>query len=115
MSHVKSPSPRLRTDGNKLVDHGHGLYTLDGSLRYNFFVMVATVRFPCRMVIVKLKAGGLLVWSPFSPTEEVMNEVCSLQESVRFVLAPNSMHWLGVVDFASACRDRWPNQPAPLL
>ena len=104
----------LEVEGNKLVDHGEGLYSLDGTLRFNL-IPPARARFPVRMVVIKLKDGGLLVWSPFSPLREVMDAVCSLREHVRFIVAPNSMHWLGVVDFAAACKFFFPDQADPIL
>lgn len=97
----------FRLEGNTLADHGDGLYTLDGSLKYNF-VAPAIARFPCRMAVMKLSGGGLFVWSPFPPTPDVFVEILTLDEPVSFVMAPNSIHWLWAGSFAAACRQQWP-------
>ena len=54
------------------------------------------------MALIRLQKGGLLVWSPFPPLAEVLEQVQSLKEPVKFVVAPNSLHWLGAVAFAQA-------------
>lgn len=46
-----------------------------------------------RMAVIRLKDGGLFVWSPVTFTEGLSREVRALGE-VRWLVAPNSLHHL---------------------
>lgn len=92
----------FKLEGNTLVKCARHTWTLDGSVRFNF-VKPHIARFPCRMSIIKLD-GGLLVYSPFPPIPEVISQVQALG-SVRWIVAPNSLHWLWAGPFAKAIRE----------
>ena len=92
----------FRLEGNKLILRAPGVWTLDGSLRFNF-VPPHIARFPCRMAVIKID-GGLLIWSPLRPEPEVLSQVMALG-TVRWIVAPNSLHWLWAGPFARAVRE----------
>jgi len=54
------------------------------------------------MAVLKLD-DGLLVWSPLPPTADVLQQVQALG-MVRWIVAPNSLHWLWARAFADAIR-----------
>ena len=91
----------FRLEGNQIIERAPGVWTLDGSVKFNF-VPPKIARFPCRMSVLKLD-GGLLVYSPLPP-EHCLAEVQALGK-VRWVVAPNSLHWLFAGKFAQAIRD----------
>jgi hypothetical protein len=111
-------------EGNELVpldssnnnNSNNSVWTLDGAIRYPVLG-----RFPVRMVIIRLNSGSsddenkksrrkLLVWSPFPPPpesepnarEKYIRQIESLG-TVAYIVAPNSLHWMGVMPFAQAC------------
>lgn len=68
---------------------------------------VATIvgfQFPTRMVVIRLGDGGLFVWSPVSVSSEVRAEIDALG-SVRFLVAPNSLHHLYLPEWRTAYPD----------
>ena len=92
----------FRIEGNTIIERVPGrVWTLDGSLKYNF-VPPHIARFPCRMAVIKLD-GGLIVWSPLPPKPEVLSQVEALG-IVRWIVAPNSLHWMWAGKFAAALR-----------
>jgi hypothetical protein len=64
---------------------------------------VAGFRYPTRMAVIRLRDGGLFVWSPIVYTEALGAEVAALGE-VRCLVAPNSLHHL----FLEAWREAFP-------
>ena len=91
----------FRLEGNRIVSRAPGVWTLDGAMKFNF-VKPHVARFPCRMAVVKLD-DGLLVWSPFPP-EYCLQQIQALG-SIRWIVAPNSLHWLWAGALAKAVRD----------
>jgi Domain of unknown function (DUF4336) len=111
-------------EGNDLValdssSDDNNVWTLDGAILY------PVGRFPVRMTIIRLngptttttsaaegekKSNKLLVWSPFPPPPEsspvarakFMQQIERLG-TVAYIVAPNSLHWMGVMPFAQAC------------
>jgi len=92
--------------GNQLVALGGektNIWTLDGALNY------PVGRFPVRMAVVKLTGTTtttghekLLIWSPLPVSTEIVRQIEALG-TVAYIVAPNSLHWLGVMPFAKAC------------
>lgn len=52
---------------------------------------VAGFRYPTRMAVVRLAAGGLFVWSPVGLSDDLRADLDALGE-VRCLIAPNSLH-----------------------
>ncbi|WP_342374147.1 DUF4336 domain-containing protein [Myxococcus stipitatus] len=63
--------------------------------------------FPTRMGVVRLRTGGLWVWSPTAPTPELFAEVDALGP-VEHLVSPNRLHYLAI----SAWKARYPNATA---
>lgn len=57
---------------------------------------------PGRATIMRLGGGGLLIYSPLSVDEVTAREIDQLGD-VRFLVAPNSLHWM----FLKAAKERW--------
>jgi hypothetical protein len=64
-------------------------------------VSVAGFRYPTRMAVIRLGGGGLFVWSPVALTDALRAAVDELG-SVRFIVAPNSLHHLYIGAWVSA-------------
>jgi hypothetical protein len=64
---------------------------------------VAGFRYPTRMAVVRLRDGGLFVWSPIAIGRDLQVAIDALGE-VRFLVAPNSLHHL----FLAEWRERYP-------
>ncbi len=79
------------------------LWTFD-QLQGIFYVVV-----PIRMTVVKLDAGGLLVYAPIAPTGEclaLLNELVAAHGPVRYIIHPTVSgleHKVFVGPFARAC------------
>ena len=58
-------------------------------------------RYPTRMAVIRLRDGGLFVWSPIALTDALRQQVADLGP-VRWVVAPNSLHHLALADWAAA-------------
>ena len=96
----KAMANSFQLEGNVIVAVAPGVWTLDGSTRFNL-VPPHIARFPVRMAVVKLD-DGLLIWSPLPP-EHCLASVRALGK-IRWVVAPNSLHWLWAGAFAQAAR-----------
>ena len=57
--------------------------------------------YPTRMAVVRLRDGGLWLWSPIARTPELAGEVEALGP-VRHLVAPNRMHHLFLGEWAQA-------------
>lgn len=62
---------------------------------------MAGFRFPTRMAVIRLASGGLMLWSPVAPTDQIRATVAALG-TPRFILAPNTLHHLHVADWQAA-------------
>ena len=57
--------------------------------------------YPTRMVVVRLAAGGLWLWSPIEKTAAIEREVRALGP-VRHIVSPNSLHFLFLREWQAA-------------
>jgi hypothetical protein len=76
--------------------------TLDSDLWLAEGPVVRFLRFfpyPTRMALIRLRDGGLLVWSPIALGEELAKEVESLGP-VRELVAPNALHHLSLAEWS---------------
>lgn len=55
--------------------------------------------YPTRMAVVRLRDGGLWVWSPIALSEELVKEIESLG-AVRHLVAPNALHHLSLAQWS---------------
>lgn len=67
---------------------GPALWVVEGGI-VSFFGFA----YPTRMVVVRLKDGGLWLWSPVALTPEIKNEICALGP-VQHLVSPNKLHHL---------------------
>jgi hypothetical protein len=62
---------------------------------------------PTRMVIIRLHAGGLWLWSPTAPTPELFAEIDALGR-VEHLVSPNRFHYAAI----PAWKERYPHATA---
>lgn len=55
-------------------------------------------RLPTRALLVELPGGGVLVWSPV-PLDDALREFVRARGGARFLVAPNSFHYLGLAEW----------------
>lgn len=79
-----------------LQPFGPEIWTSDGAA-----VAVVGFRYPTRMAVIRLRDGGLFVWSPIALSAELREHVDALG-IVRFIVAPNSLHHLFLTEWQSA-------------
>lgn len=75
------------------------LWLADGSE-----AVVAGFRYPTRMAVIRLRDGGLFLWSPVALTDALREAVDALGP-VRFLIAPNALHHL----LLTGWRDAYPD------
>lgn len=80
-----------------LREFGPDIWLVDGSE----VVAAAGFRYPTRMAIIRLSAGGLFVWSPTALSDGLRRAVDALGE-VRYLIAPNSLHHVFIADWKRA-------------
>ena len=78
---------------------GSGIWIIDGPT-VSFFGMP----YPTRSVLVRLRNGGIWVWSPIALTPELAAAVDELG-SVSDIVSPNKIHHLFMRDWS----ERWPD------
>jgi hypothetical protein len=83
------PDPALQTFGTNI-------WIADGAT-----VSVGGFRYPTRMAVIRLPDGSLFVWSPTAFSQTLRTEVEALG-TVRFIVAPNSLHHLYLTDWQRA-------------
>ncbi|NTX55747.1 DUF4336 domain-containing protein [Myxococcus sp. CA039A] len=71
-----------------------GLWWVDGPVAKMSYGPV-TLPFPTRMVIIRLRSGGLWLWSPTAPTPELFAEVDALGR-VEHLVSPNRFHYAAI-------------------
>jgi hypothetical protein len=65
----------------------------------------AGFKFPTRMAVIQLPGdAGLWVWSPVALTQDIRDAVDALGP-VRYLVAPNSLHYSFIADWAAAYPD----------
>ncbi len=89
-----------------------GLWLADGP-NIDFRLAGLSLPFPTRMTIVRLPDRGLWVHSPITSSQKVMDEVAALG-TVRALVAPNTLHYSWLSDWAARFPDAMVYAPAPL-
>ena len=84
---------------------GENLWLVDGPV-----ISVYGLPFSTRMAIVRLKDGGLWLWSPVQLDEDLRREVRSLGEP-RYAVEPNKLHHRAL----AAWVDAWPKGSSPAM
>lgn len=80
-----------------LQPFGQGIWIADGPQ----VIAAAGFHYPTRMAVMRLSAGGLLVWSPVQLTPDLRAAVDALGP-VAHIVAPNSLHHLAVPEWQAA-------------
>jgi hypothetical protein len=83
-----------------LREFGREIWIAEGSE----VVAMLGFHYPTRMVVIRLPARELFIWSPIVLTESLRAEVDALGE-VRYLIAPNSLHHLFIADWKHAYPD----------
>lgn len=78
---------------------GKGLWTTSGPI-----AVVAGFRYPTRMVVIRLRDGGLFIWSPVALNDTLRAAVDALGP-VHHIVAPNALHHLHVGEWRLAYPD----------
>lgn len=78
------------------VAFGPNIWTIDGP-----DVAVAGFRYPTRMAIIRLRNGGLFIWSPIALTAPLRNVVDQMG-NVEVIVAPNAFHHLALLEWIEA-------------
>ena len=78
---------------------GPGLWSVDRLLG-----IPAGPRLPARALLVDLPEGGVLAWSPV-PLGDALRAFVQARGGARFLVAPNSMHYLGLAEWKRAFPD----------
>ena len=73
-----------------------GLWSVDRLLGIPFGPRLGT-----RALLVDLPNGGVLAWSPV-PLSDALREFVAARGGARFLVAPNSFHYLGLAEWKSA-------------
>jgi Domain of unknown function (DUF4336) len=73
-----------------------GLWSVDRLLG-----IPAGPRLPGRALLVELPEGGMLAWSPV-PLADALREFVEARGGARFLVAPNSFHYLGLAEWKRA-------------
>ena len=77
-----------------LKEFGPDIWMVDGPT----VIAAAGFHYPTRMVVMRLPAGDLVLWSPTGLTDELSGEVDRLG-TVRHLIAPNSFHHTFLADW----------------
>jgi hypothetical protein len=83
-----------------------GIWWVDGPVIKMRFGPVA-LPFPTRMVVIRLRSGGLWLWSPTAPTPELFAELDALGP-VEHLVSPNRFHYAAI----PAWKARYPHATA---
>lgn len=99
--------PALYTPINRLKPVHDDLWIVDGPV-VRMAVPGGSFPFPTRMVIVRLRSGGLWCHSPTALTPELREQVDALGP-VRHLVSPNKLHYAFIPDWSRAYPDavRW--------
>lgn len=79
-----------------LQEFGEEIWTADGAT-----VSIAGFDFPTRMIVIRLSAGDLFLWSPVTFSRDLQIAVDQLGP-VRHLVAPNHLHHLFLADWQRA-------------
>ena len=78
-----------------LKQFGHDVWIADGP-----DVVIFGFHYPTRMAVIRLSDGRLFIWSPIELTDILRAEVDTLGR-VAYIIAPNSLHHLFLVEWKS--------------
>lgn len=84
-------------DSSTLQWMSDGIWTASGDV----VTAVAGFHYPTRMMVIRLEDDRLWVWSPVALDEALKREIDALGE-VAHIVAPNSLHHLGLADWQFA-------------
>lgn len=70
-----------------LTEFGHEVWIADGPT----VIAAAGFHYPTRMAVIRLSGGGLFIWSPISPSDDLRRAVEALG-TVQYLIPPNSLH-----------------------
>jgi hypothetical protein len=88
---------------NVLKPLADDVWIVDGpEIRFKYALI--GVPFPTRMTVVRLPGGGVWIHSPVAPDEALMQQVSETGE-VRFLIAPNTLHYWWVPDWKARFPD----------
>jgi len=79
---------------------GPGLWLIDGSQ----ITAAAGFHYPTRMAVLRLRDGGLWLWSPVRLTPAILEATQALGP-VRHIVAPNRLHHMALTDWVHFCPD----------
>lgn len=88
-SWLDSPAPAPR-------ELAHGLWSVDRVIG-----IPAGPRLGTRALLVELPGGGVLAWSPV-PLSDALRAFVETRGGARFLVAPNSFHYLGLAEWQRA-------------
>lgn len=61
--------------------------------------------YPTRMVAIQLSDGSSWIWSPIAFTEDLASQIVNMVGPVKYIVSPNSFHWL----FLKEWQERFPD------
>jgi hypothetical protein len=85
---------------NTLKPVGENLRVADGPIARMAY-LGTSIPFPTRMVVVRLANGGLFLWSPTEPDEDLRSEIDALGP-VCHLVSPNKIHYAHVAPWKRA-------------
>jgi hypothetical protein len=83
-----------------------GIWWVDGPV-IQMSLGPVSLPFPTRMAIIRLRSGGLWIWSPTAPTPELFAELDALGP-VEHLVSPNKFHYAAI----PAWKERYPRATA---
>jgi hypothetical protein len=114
LEHRASPHPQLGwSEGirpyaplSTLKPIEDGIWWVDGPV-IKMSVGPFSLPFPTRMAVIRLRSGGLWLWSPTAPTPELFAELDALGR-VEHLVSPNRFHYAAI----PAWKERYPHATA---
>jgi hypothetical protein len=78
-----------------LKPFGDGIWVVDGGEAWMTLAIGLRIPYPTRMAVIRLPAGGLLLWSPVEPTDALKAEIDCLGP-VEHLVSPNRLHYVHI-------------------
>ena len=97
---VCAPVVELYEPVNTLKPVGENLRVADGPIARMAY-LGTPIPFPTRMLVVRLANGGLFLWSPTEPDEDLRSEIDALGP-VCHLVSPNKIHYAHVAPWKRA-------------
>jgi hypothetical protein len=99
---ANGPDVFLYSPINVIKPAGENLWVVDGpEIGFGFGGLIP---FPTRMTVVKMASGGLILHSPVEHTAGLERALLALGP-IRYLVAPNSLHYWWVPDWAARLPD----------